>query len=429
MDNFYDINDFVTYLIKRWKVCLIIVFGSALLFSGSRAVSLIQDFQQQEKEVENIAVSSNKQEEVAEPMWNRVQQIIKIGPTYREIDGEKIDITPNIIDAYRRFGSSEKLLNSMYDTWYEKQKKEDSKWKEHLHEYGYILDKEKNYPYVKKDFYSQFMIDGNGLIGLSKSITEENRYKDYVSVGYLSSNLELAKQISEDYAKQLTELIKKEMGDFQAEIVDVSVLYDLPTRSDGTQTTRVLEKGSSSTVNLTITMIIKQIIKGFVWGGIIGVLVTLVIGLMMYMLTRKINVLTDLIKFGMPVLAVGFKNGSHKFRAKVYSMLEGKRWDSNLDKLTTNVDKIFAIKNKGISIWVVGSGKQETLQQFVEKMNGIRGNLEYNWTDNIYEMIDKKNAAVVLVEEFGVSMKNEIKQEIQILQEHNISILGIVGLE
>lgn len=420
MDNFYDINDYIVYLTKKWKVCLGIIVVTVVLFAGTRAISLLQDYKnQQNNSVTLEQNNSDKKSESAEPMWNRVQQIIKVEAVQNNSASE---VVAKAFDSYRQLGSSEKLLNTMYEKWYEEEKKEDVNRKKLLSEYGYILDKEKEYPYVRKDFYDQFLIDGNGLVGLSKNLAIDNKDEQYISVGFMSTNEELARKISRDYADELTKLVNEQLDGITCKVIDTSVLYELPVVNSSTlQTTRVL-KQASVTNDITMDVIIKQTVKGIVWGGILGVLISVIVVFLMYMMTRKINILNDLKKMGLPIVGIGFKNGTHRLKAKMFSVLEGNQWSRNMDELIERIN--LYLPQEESSIFILSTSNQEICQIITEKLNDETKSMQY-----VCEKENSNCTKIMLVEEFGISLKNEVYQKIKQLESKNIEILGIVGIE
>ena len=363
--------------------------------------------------------NSDKKSESAEPMWNRVQQIIKVEAVQNDNASE---VVAKAFDSYRQLGSSEKLLNTMYEKWYEEEKKEDVNRKKLLSEYGYILDKEKEYPYVRKDFYDQFLIDGNGLVGLSKNLAIDNKDEQYISVGFMSTNEELARKISRDYADELTKLVNEQLDGITCKVIDTSVLYELPVVNSSTlQTTRVL-KQASVTNDITMDVIIKQTVKGIVWGGILGVLISVIVVFLMYMMTRKINILNDLKKMGLPIVGIGFKNGTHRLKAKMFSVLEGNQWSRNMDELIERIN--LYLPQEESSIFILSTSNQEICQIITEKLNDETKSMQY-----VCEKENSNCTKIMLVEEFGISLKNEVYQKIKQLESKNIEIHGIVGIE
>ena len=121
MDNFYDVNDFFAYVLRKWKSFIGIIIVIALVYGGVRGINLLQEYRNQPKEEENVT-EENKDGD--EPIWSRVLININIEPVYKEVNGNTIDTTEQIIEAYRKLGSSEKVMNHMYDTWFEKAAKQ-----------------------------------------------------------------------------------------------------------------------------------------------------------------------------------------------------------------------------------------------------------------------------------------------------------------
>jgi len=324
MDNFYDVNDFFAYVLRKWKSFIGIIIVIALVYGGVRGINLLQEYRNQPKEEENVT-EENKDGD--EPIWSRVLININIEPVYKEVNGNTIDTTEQIIEAYRKLGSSEKVMNHMYDTWFEKAAKEAEARKTKLHDYGYILDKELKDPYAKADFMSQILLDGVDLGNLSRSVGTDNTSEHIMAIGFKAMDEKLAKEIAADYAKQVTELVKNTVGDFKYQMDDTTVLYEFPSASAGTQSTRYISNVSSGT-KITLHYVAVQTVKGVVWGVMIGLLASVILMFFGYMLTRKVYTVSDLKKYGVPVIGLGFmpKKAGKKLWGKLFSMLEGYNW-------------------------------------------------------------------------------------------------------
>ena len=223
MDNFYDVNDFFAYVLRKWRSFIGIIIVIALVYGGVRGVNLLQEYRNQPKEEKNVT-EENKDGD--EPIWSRVLININIEPVYKEVNGDTIDTTEQIIEAYRKLGSSEKVMNHMYDTWFEEAAKEAEARKTKLHDYGYILDKELKDPYAKADFMSQFLLDGIDFGNLSRSVGTDNTSEHIMAIGFKAMDEKLAKEIAADYAKQVTELVKNTVGDFKYQMDDTTTTYD-----------------------------------------------------------------------------------------------------------------------------------------------------------------------------------------------------------
>lgn len=428
MENFYDVNDFLVFVIKKWKTLLGIILVITLLYVGNRANGLITEYKNQQ----NTTQTTNSEVTTTEePMWTKVIINIRLDSIYQDVNGDTMDVTSTYIDGLKRMASSETVMNEMYSNWYAKESQEDVLRKQKFNSYGYILDKEVNYAYAKYDFQNQFIIEGIDFNTFLKQIGTNIIEKNYVSVGFKSTNSELANEIARDYAACLIKHAQEELGEFSYDDTEVSVLYELPTRSEGTQTSRIAK--TTTVNNITKSYIVKQLIKGVVWGFMLGALVAIVVIFFVYMMNRKIYVLNDLKKYELTILGVGFSKKSplNKLAAKVYSVLEGNKWDTN-----DNMGIVQRIKDRCAEeqgVWVTGSCDSEIVQKMVNMLNEGMDVPKYVFgkcVNESWEIIQEDTTKkVLLVERFGDSMKEEISQEIKTFNEQNMEILGILGLE
>lgn len=429
MDNFYDLNDFIVFLFRKWKTVLIVTFLIIVVFVGNRAILIIGNYNAQG---EITSSSKNSDLDETEPMWIKVQNIIEIVPGQEDTSEQTKE---EITEAYRKLSGSDDVLNAMSDEWYESEKKEYKIRVEKLHDYGYILDKEVNYPYAKRDFYSQFLVNNEDLNTATKS--RENYDEKYIAVGFKSSNGELAQKIADSYTKRLTEAVQKSLGEFSYDIVDQSILYDLPAASSGTQTTRVASTSSPDTV-ITVHQIIIQCAKGVVWGGIIGVIVSIALVFLMYMMTKKIYLLSDIKKLNIPILGAGFysNRGFVKVRAKFHKILEGGYWDeTGHKKLLKRIAELVKVSNLQKKIYVTGTCNKIYTQKIAEELSSFFTGTTFEYVEGIQEsakavaIAKEENVAFIILEIFGESMKDNIESEIVELNKLETEILGILILE
>lgn len=426
MDNFYDINDFIVFLFKKWKMIIIIMVLGAVLFSGNRAVSMIRSYTAQD---ENTDVVSSSDIDSEEPLWYKVQNIIEITP-------EQEDQTPEmIIEAYRKLSGSSTVLNGIYERWYESELEEYGKRVEKLHEYGYILDKEVNYPYALRDFNTQFLINNDDLNTATR--TQATYEERFIAVGFKSTNETLAREIADDYTQELTAAVQKAVGEFSYEIVDQSLFYDLPAASSGTQTTRVLSSSSSPAV-VTVNQIIIQCVKGVIWGAVIGAGVSIILAFLMYMMTRKIYLLSDVRKFNVSILGTGFlqERGFIKIRACFHTALEGGSWDdTGHKKLLKRIAETAGTSNTVKDIYVTGTCKTAYLKKIAQELNEISSSAEFHFVEGIQTsgkaagIARQENTAFILLEKFGESVKDNIEYELEELNKLETNILGMIVLE
>ena len=427
MDNFYDVNDFFAYVLRKWKSFIGIIIVIALVYGGVRGINLLQEYRNQPKEEENVT-EENKDGD--EPIWSRVLININIEPVYKEVNGNTIDTTEQIIEAYRKLGSSEKVMNHMYDTWFEKAAKEAEARKTKLHDYGYILDKELKDPYAKADFMSQILLDGVDLGNLSRSVGTDNTSEHIMAIGFKAMDEKLAKEIAADYAKQVTELVKNTVGDYKYQMDDTTVLYEFPSASAGTQSTRYISNVSSGT-KITLHYVAVQTVKGVVWGVMIGLLASVILMFFGYMLTRKVYTVSDLKKYGVPVIGLGFmpKKAGKKLWGKLFSMLEGYNWScSGIDELANEIIRSQHGAEKVIV--VAGNGVHSLAAKMVKYLNGTEEEVFVLYNKKEWKAFETETKAnIIFVERFGKSLKCELEQEIAFWNEKGMSVTGIVGID
>lgn len=430
MDNFYDLNDFLVFLIKKWKVAFAILIVVIIAFSGGRAVSLYSEYRSQPTKQEVASDSATSEE----PVWCKVQQLIQVRPLYEVVNGQNVDVTYRVIEAFRNLSLSDQVMNTMYDKWYADEKEEYASRVKKLQQYGYILDKEASYPYARVDFYNQFLIEGQDITALAKQVEIDAANCSFATLGFKSTSKELAQKVSADYASEVIKMIQEKVGPFEYEIVDESVLYELPTRSEGTQTTRTVS--ASAGTQITMSYIVKQVIKGMVWGAILGIVLSIVVVFAMYMMTRKVFVLADLKKYEIPVLGIGFskKGALNKLFAKVYRSLEGGNWDTT-KKNEKLVKKICDLYEEEVAVMVTGSSEWKGAEEFVEKLNKHSTHTQYyygasiNDSSKVKKYLEDENKNILIVEKFGLTLKDDVQLEVKRLKEQEANILGMVAFE
>lgn len=425
MDNFYDLNDFCAFMIRKWKSFLSIIILMALLFSGVRFVGLMKEYKNQPKDT-----GSQTEVKSDEPIWSKVLVNIEIAPKYEKHDGQLTEVTQRIIDGYRTFGTSETVMNKMYDKWYAEESKEDARRKTKLQQYGYILDKEAKYPYAKVDFYGQFILDGTDLNSVTRTSREVTSTESVITLGFKSTNEEIARKVADNYAKEITAMVKKEITDFEYKVLGTTVIYELPTASAGTQTTRVIS-GAVTTAQITLRSVFAQTIKGLVWGAMLGVFFAIIVLFFAYMMTKKIYTVHDLKKYGITILGLGFTKRRifGKLKGKIYCNLEGYKWDkTGFEKIAKNVSGNFENRYENEKIFVTGTGSALVVKKVVEELNNHSKTIQYVQCNRNTDIKEKK-LKVLLVENFGKSMKYEVEREIEVWTEKNAVLCGMIGLE
>ena len=285
-------------------------------------------------------------------------------------------------------------------------------------------------PYAKADFMSQFLLDGIDFGNLSRSVGTDNTSEHIMAIGFKAMDEKLAKEIAADYAKQVTELVKNTVGDFKYQMDDTTVLYEFPSASAGTQSTRYISNVSSGT-KITLHYVAVQTVKGVIWGGMIGLLASVLLMFFGYMLTRKVYTVSDLKKYGVPVIGLGFmpKKAGKKLWGKLFSILEGYNWNcSGTDELANEIIRSQHGAEKVIV--VAGNGVHSLAAKMVKHLNGIGKEVFVLYNKKEWKAFETETKAnIIFVERFGKSLKCELEQEIAFWNEKGMSVTGIVGID
>ena len=81
MENFYDLNDFIAYILRKWKIIIVIVCIGTIGFAGFRFQSLYQDYRASQNQPQETAQAVS----VSEPMkcWSEIS--VNVGPNYEVV--------------------------------------------------------------------------------------------------------------------------------------------------------------------------------------------------------------------------------------------------------------------------------------------------------------------------------------------------------
>ena len=121
-----------------------------------------------------------------------------------------------------------------------------------------------------------------------------------------------------------------------------------------------------------------------------------------------------------------------KLKAKWFALTEGEKWDvSGGERL------ILYIREKTINeagkIAVSGTIREEYVKHFVKRLNDETDKYIYieNVTDSPdgIKKISEDIESVILIEQFGKSLKEEVEKEVKVFTEKEINIMGMIGIE
>ncbi|OUP49746.1 hypothetical protein [Lachnoclostridium sp. An181] len=418
MNDFYDLNDLVAFYLKKWKSVLAVIMIGAIAFAGVRLVSNIQQYKNQD---ENQVIKN--QAEGEEPTWKRITYTVKVDDLYDIVEGIPVLKTKEITEAFLKGAKSESVMNELLNKYFEKEKQEDTSRKESFNHYGYILDKEKDYPYTYYDFMNQTIVE------------QDTNIENYVMIGFKSTDEELAEEIAKEYTDILIKHVNEIVKESKCEVVDKTLVYELPATSAGAVSSRKVDAAVNTVI--TKSSIVKQTIKGAIWGAMIAACLIIVVLFFIYYTSKKVRKYSDLKKSNIDILGViaDGKIGRYK---KFIGRLEGNNeYFANQEEFAQYFCEF--LKVNGISegnILICGNDHKKKLTKFQEVLSEICRDIKI---DFIYEgslSISKEalrnvnNVSYAIIGEvFNKSLINSMEEEYKYCQNYNIKVLGLVAIE
>ena len=364
--------------------------------------------------------------------WNDFCILSKILLQQSGVEPEKIacvgeeafNRSKEIAALYYSVRNSEDIMSEMYDKYFETAKEYGTQMRSLMSKYGYILDKEKNYDYVKYDFQRQFAVT-----------TTENT----VTIGFYSLNEGFSKEVVTAYEKLLTKKVEEQYPEFEHTDVSMSTRYELPEVSGGASATRVVSSGSTSSASISMSTVIKQTIKGCVWGALIGLGISLAIIFLQYVMSRKVFLWSQLQLGNMQVYGLYYRKKVTfigKMQRRFVEMLEGNTTvfyeaEDLAQIIVSDVQKRYPESQQTV---VCVNGDKKAGQTLIEAMNRVTSNHKFVEVKSPLRSSEaaenpQENLTGIVIETIGKSLRCDVKNEIQAFEKYNVKIAGIVGLE
>lgn len=418
MNEFNDFNDIIVFYLRKIKVFLAIIAIVAVGFAGVRTLGGYKDYQISKKTLQEHAKKENEvQKTTGEPLQKTVKVLINIKPIINE-SGK--DMASYIVGAFLASQNNSEVTNLLLNEFLEAEKADNQANRELLYQYGYILDKERNYNYGENDFISQ----------MSVSAFMDN----YVSVNFTSMNEERARQVAAKYAELLIETVEEQTGKFEYELMEESIVYTLPSTSAGASPTRVISNNASTGEVVSFSTVIKEGIKGGIWGSILGFAFAVLIISSWYLTSKKIQKISDLNEnvrlYG---IYIG-KQRKFRFWQKLIYNLEGEKRCFNDEKEITEI-VAESLKGKKIegSVMIAGSVESVKTQALYkafetnEIINFECAKCVFTDVESIRKCRDYKQ--VILIEEIGKTIKKDVQRELDMYAGYFVEVLGVLLVE
>lgn len=420
MNDFYDLNNFMAFVTRKLKIVFVILCISIIGFAGIRFVEGYKDYQS----AKNRTVEKQQVDNTEEPMKRWAEIGVNIAPNYDMVGEEAFSRGKEIASLYYSLRYNEDIMSEMYEKYFEDAKAYGTQMRSLMSKYGYILDKEKNYNYVKYDFQRQFAVT-----------TVENN----VIISFYSLNEDFSKEVVSEYEKLLTQKVEEQYPKFEYTNISMSTRYELPEVSGGASPTRIVSSGIVNPSSVSMGTIIRQTIKGCVWGALIGLGISLVIVFLQYVMSRKLFLWSQL-QFGdIQVYGLYYRKKVKllgKLQRRFIEILEGNTtvFHESEDLAQIIVSDIMKRYPESKQTFVCVNGDKIAGREIIDAMNRVASNSKFIevksplYSSEVAEN-QQENSTVIMIETIGKSLKCDIKNEMQAFEKYNMKLAGIVGLE
>ena len=171
---------------------------------------------------------------------------------------------------------------------------------------------------------------------------------------------------------------------------------------------------------------------------IVGAVISILLVFLMYMMTRKIYLLSDAKKFNVPILGTGFlkERGFLKIRSRFHTVLEGGNWDeTGHRKLVKRISETVEAFDPEKEVYVTGTCRPACLKKIAQELNEAASGIRIHFVEGIQssgkaaKIAGKEDVSFILVERFGESLKDNIEYEVTELSRLGTEILGMIVLE
>lgn len=420
MEGFNDLNDILVFYMRKIRWFIAIVAAGCIAFAGMRCVETLPSYFNQNEEVSN---NTEQPEEVSEePIYKSVDILVRIEPMTE--DG--VDMTQYVVSSFISNKTNKTVVNELLDKYLDAEKKDNKANRELLYSYGYILDKERNYTYNETDFLNQLRVYAGS----------ESTQNNYVGIGFTSMNESRAREVAQAYQEILTEEVQRQIGEFNYEVESEKIEYKLPTASAGASPTRVANTASvSSNTTITLSSVVKEIIKGAVWGVLLGFVAGILILALWYLTSKRIQKISDVRIYNNKIFGIcSKKRRIFSFWYKWIHNLEGeKRVFKNPADLADVI--VASMENEKIEgkVMVAGGADSKSISAIY---HSLAKNSNFNFLKAGFVLADAESirncqvcSQVIIVEEMGKSMKEDIKREIDVYTGYGVRILGVAITE
>ena len=426
MNKFFDLREFLIFILKKIKVFIVCTLLFTLLWMGARTIPLVTQY----VTYNEPTTSEGNEEFTASDLPYRFAEtrLLYVDSIYVSENNVNVDRTSNLLNLFVSLANTNTNMNQQKDLFYEEAKKIDAEDRQKLYKMNYRTKQVFTLPFDFQAFRNYYSVQVEGGNVISITVTTPDK--------------ELSAKMCESLEKSLVQGVKETWGDYKYKQIGLRSNQTLPTPDTGLIPRT--EPTSTSVVTGTrpsVSEILKNMIKSAVWGFLAGAMISLLILFLMQATNITVLEVIDIKDMDLSVLGVcevPEKKRKLKWIDRLIDRLEGRcAADMTPDCCAEIVaETIFSLNFQAKKILVSGVADQKVWESAARPLKTCLENKEYavemvNRTSKNSDAIRKIGEAdgVILLEEAGVSTKQEIQREIEQCSLLNKPVFGVVLLK
>lgn len=416
-DTFFDLREFLITLLKKVRLCIFLTILCAVGGVLIRAIPLVKEYINFDKiSVEELAATDTDY-----PYLYQARRTLYIEPIYKNISGETVDVSSNVIATYLACYQNKAILQPLVDKYFKEAAILTSANQEAQLKYQFINAASKK-DFMSMDFYRMLEI---------KSVN--NRL---ISIYAKSGDADFSEKLVSDFEELLSAQVKQLVGEYTYGITEGQIGISLPEDKTGVVLSPTLST-SSVRERPSISYIAKRCIKGGIWGLGLGIALSILWSFLFYSVSQLVYEENDLTEFQLPVLAsITDKSTGHKltWTDRLIAFLRGNKVEF-CDYFECGKVIFELISQKQIDktgkIAVTGSCEYSIITKMTEALNREGKNLDFIPVANIVysaealrQLDDISN--LLIIEKLNDSSKAEIHREVERARYLEKTILGFI---
>lgn len=417
MDNFFDLQQFLIAILRKWKIVISIIIIIGLFGTAIRFFPLIKEYVSKDK------IDQSKEESIEQKMdefpYSYIAKEVIYVPTNINSNGYNENLS--IVNAYVALYNSKDVLETMKRDFFEEAEKVYSKSIPKLREYNYITASTAEKVYDTVSFYSTISV---------QPINENS-----IVVSAITNDEKLSKNMVKEMVTLVTDKVVEMCGEFECKIVETATFATLPTAEGGLAPKSFTNSSQDNMIEISLKTVVIESIKGGIWGGIAGVLIALLVAFFLYSSGKhimRVDVLENLTNINSFCTEKKKYKGISRIIRRIISKLENNV--IVLNDIRTCLEQIFEYSQENFeSIIIIGDAteklfkdtRNEMISFFSERSVKIKVIAAPNILlscDEIKEL--KRTDKVLFIGELEYSNAVKIKRMIDNIKTFDKEVLG-----